>query len=162
MVNVRQANPEDASELVRLRAVMLSSIAGEESAPGAWREAAIRTLHSRLADPDATLVAFVVDSPQQPGALAACVVGVVEDRLGSPDNPTGEMGYVFSVATDPDHRRQGYSRACMQRLLRWYQQRGITRVDLRASAEGEPLYRSLGFVRTHDLAMRLTLPRTRP
>jgi hypothetical protein len=47
----------------------------------------------------------------------------------------------------------------MQRLLAWYRRRGITTVDLRASTEGEPLYRSLGFVRTRDPAMQLILHR---
>jgi GNAT superfamily N-acetyltransferase len=158
VIKVREATPDDAAELVRLRGVILTSVAGEEPAPGAWRETTVRTLHSRLAEPDGSLVAFVVDSPHQPGTLAACVIGVIEDQLGSPDNPTGETGYVFSVATDPDHRRRGYSRACMQRLLAWYRWRGITKVDLRASTEGEPLYRSLGFVRTRHPAMQLILP----
>jgi GNAT superfamily N-acetyltransferase len=137
---------------------MLASM-GREPTPGPWQEAAAQTLRSRLAEPDGSMTAFVVDSPHRPGMLAACVVGVIENRLAGPDNPTGKLGYVFSVATDPDHRRQGYSRACMQRLLAWYQQRGIIKVDLRASAQGEPLYRSLGFVRTPDPAMRLTLLR---
>jgi GNAT superfamily N-acetyltransferase len=138
---------------------MLASVTGEEPAPGPWLETSVRMLRTRLAEPDGSLAAFVVDSPHQPGTLAACVVGVIESRLGSPENSAGEMGYVFSVMTDPDHRRRGYSRACMQRLLAWYQQWGVTTVDLKASAEGEPLYLSLGFVRTHDPAMRLVLPR---
>jgi hypothetical protein len=45
----------------------------------------------------------------------------------------------------------------MERLLSWYQRNSITRVDLMASREGEPLYTSLGFVRRSDPAMRLTL-----
>jgi GNAT superfamily N-acetyltransferase len=137
---------------------MFASIGEEEPIPGPWQESALESLRSRLAEPDGSLAAFVVDSPQRPGTLAACVVGVIESLLGSPDNSTGELGYVFSVVTDPDHRRRGYSRACMQRLLDWYQQRGVTTVDLKASAEAEPLYLSLGFVRTRDPAMRLVLP----
>jgi hypothetical protein len=84
---------------------MLASLSGEEPAPGLWRETAQQMLSTRLADPARSLTAFVVDSPHRPGTLAACVVGVVECRLPSPDSPTGEVGYVFSVATDPDHRR---------------------------------------------------------
>ncbi|MGC9667802.1 GNAT family N-acetyltransferase [Planosporangium sp. 12N6] len=159
MVVVRQANPEDCAELIRLRAIMLSSVSGQEPAPGPWLEMTARTLRTRLADPDGSLAGFVVDAPGRPGTLAACVLGSIELRLGSPENPSGEMGYVFSVATDPDHRRRGYSRACMEQLLAWFQRRGITKIDLRASAAGEPLYRSLGFARTRDPAMRLTLPR---
>jgi GNAT superfamily N-acetyltransferase len=65
---------------------------------------------------------------------------------------------VFNVATDPGFRRRGYSRACMEALLGWYRQRGVARIDLRASPDGEPLYRALGFTPTAGRAMRLLAP----
>ncbi len=156
MTAARQAIPADAPELVRLRAVMLAAMAGTEPEPGVWQELTAQTLRSRLADPAGSLAAYVVDAPD--GRLAACAVGTIEHRLGNPSNPTGTTGYVFNVVTDPDHRRRGYSRACVSRLLDWFRERGVSKVDLRASAEGEPLYRALGFVRTAEPAMRLTLP----
>lgn len=156
MSRARRARPDDAEELVRLRTVMLDSIAGRRPPAAApdtsWQPAAVDALRSRLADPDGSLTAFVVE---RPGGLAACAVGTIEYRLGSPGNPAGTTGYVFSVATDPDRRRRGHSRACMEGLLGWFRERGVSRVDLRASEEGEPLYASLGFVRTPDPAMRL-------
>ncbi|WP_080635157.1 GNAT family N-acetyltransferase [Salinispora pacifica] len=54
-------------------------------------------------------------------------------RLGGPDNPSGDVGHVFNVATDRDCRRRGYSRSWMQALLGWHQQRGVTRAYLQAS-----------------------------
>jgi hypothetical protein len=42
----------------------------------------------------------------------------------------------------------------MQALLDWFAGNGISAIELRASAEGEPLYASLGFVRTSDPSMR--------
>ncbi|WP_342668304.1 GNAT family N-acetyltransferase [Actinoplanes subtropicus] len=119
-----------------------------------WRAPARTTLVARLASP--TLAAFVVDRPDGTG-LAACAVGTIEHRLGAPGDPEGRTGYVFSVATDPDMRRRGYSRQCMTALLAWFRAQGVRKVDLRASAEAEPLYRSLGFGRTADPAMRLRL-----
>jgi hypothetical protein len=44
----------------------------------------------------------------------------------------------------------------MEALLGWYQQRGVARVDLRALAEAEPLYRALGFAPVSAATMRLT------
>jgi GNAT superfamily N-acetyltransferase len=158
----RRATPEDATELVRLRKVMLDSVSGFPAgceAPGAgdWQEVAAEQLRRKLADPEGDLTAFVVERPGRSGELAACVIGTIEYRLGGPSDPSGRTGYVFSVATNPGQRRRGYSRACMEALLEWFRERGVRRVDLRASAEGEPLYTSLGFVRTPDPAMRLTL-----
>ncbi|MEU4240289.1 GNAT family N-acetyltransferase [Actinoplanes sp. NPDC026619] len=150
----RQAGPEDADELVRLRAVLLRSMHQPHWSDD-WREPARQALLDELATAK-TMTAFVVDRPGGDG-LAACVLGTIETRLGGPGNPDGRSGYVFSVATDPDMRRRGFSRACMTALLEWFRQQGIHKVDLRASTDGEPLHRSLGFARTTDPAMRLRL-----
>jgi GNAT superfamily N-acetyltransferase len=142
--------------------MMLASMSGRAPEPGPWQWAAAETLRKRLTDPetDATMVAYVVETPDRPGTLAACAVGTIEYRLGGPENPSGEIGYVFNVSTDPDYRRRGYSRACLLALLSWYRRRGVTRIDLGASPEGEPLYRDLGFVRRGTPAMRLKLTPT--
>jgi GNAT superfamily N-acetyltransferase len=75
-------------------------------------------------------------------------------RLPGPNDPTGLRGYVYNVATDAAYRRRGFSRACLRGLLDWFDDHGVGTVDLRASRDGEPLYASLGFVRTRDPAMR--------
>lgn len=155
MIPVRQATPDDAPELVRLRGVMLASYTGDDPPSGPWQDHAERFLRARLAEPDGSVTAFVVDRPGGPGKLAACAVGTIEHRLAGPDNPSGTTGYVYNVATDPDQRRRGYSRACMEQLMAWFARRGVTKIDLKASPEGEPLYASLGFARTTDPAMRL-------
>ncbi|MDT5036960.1 MAG: hypothetical protein QOE03_2145 [Micromonosporaceae bacterium] len=157
MTEVRRATAGDADELVRLRSVMLAAVGGYDPVPdGPWQETAVETLRMRVAEPDGSLAAFVVDKPGI-GGLASCVVGVIDSRLGGPDNPSGGTGYVFNVATDVEYRRRGYSRACMLALLAWYQGHGVAAVELRASVEGEPLYLELGFVRTSSPTMRLTV-----
>jgi GNAT superfamily N-acetyltransferase len=159
MGEARRATAADAGELVRLRAVLLAHMSGQDPAGDDWRRAAGELFRARLDEPDPTMAAFVVDRPDRPGTLAACAVGAVDQRLGGPGNPAGTSGYVYSVATDPDQRRRGYSRQCVTALLDWYRDRGIAAVFLRASEQGEPLYRSLGFVRTPDPTMLLRLPR---
>lgn len=147
--------------MLRLRQVMLDSVRPDDP-PGttAWHTASLPLLRARLAD-SGDFAAFVVDHPERsggpggPGALAALAVGSVEYRIGRADNPGGRVGHVFSVATDPDARRRGYARACVTELLAWLRASGASHVDLNASAEAEPLYASLGFVRKPDPAMRL-------
>ncbi|KWV30283.1 GNAT family N-acetyltransferase [Micromonospora rifamycinica] len=158
MINVRRAVVADAGEIVRLRGVMLADMDQMAPAPGPWQQAAREVLHHRLAEPADLMAVFVVDDPRRPGALAACATGTIEQRLGGPDNPGGLIGYVFNVVTEPAYRRRGFSRACLEALLDWYRQRGVGRVDLRASVPGEPLYRSLGFVPTSGPTLRLSLP----
>ncbi|MFE6486716.1 GNAT family N-acetyltransferase [Streptomyces sp. NPDC057757] len=157
MTPVRRALPEDAEEVLRLRQVMIDSVFATEPSSSAWHAESLPTVRRRLAETDGDFVAFVVDHPDRPDALAALVAGTVDYRIGRADNPHGAIGYVFSVATDPDARRRGYARAGMETLLGWFRERGVTAVDLSASAEAEPLYASLGFVRKPDPSMRLRL-----
>jgi ribosomal protein S18 acetylase RimI-like enzyme len=151
MIDVRRAGPGDAEELMRLRGVMLGGMHGVTEVGGDWQRAGAEILRVQLAEAESSLAAFVAGKPD---GLAACVLGQVDQRLPGPRDPTGLRGYVYNVATDPAYRRRGLSRACMTALLEWFAARGTEVVDLRASPEGEPLYASLGFVRTTDPAMR--------
>lgn len=153
---VRRAVAEDAEEVLRLRQVMIDSMTPDS--PAGWQAESLPALRTRLADPDGQFAAYVVDHPDRPDALAALVVGTLEYRIGGPDRPPGGLiGYVFSVATDPDARRRGYARACMDELLRWFRERGASHVMLTASPDAEPLYSSLGFTRDTTPSMRLRL-----
>lgn len=67
---------DGARELVRLRTVMLTTTSRVPPEPGEWQHSALRTRRQQLPDPDADLVAFVVDAPGRPGTLAAYAVGV--------------------------------------------------------------------------------------
>lgn len=140
---------------------MIDSVFAADSVSAAadtgWHAESLPVVRDKLADPDGDFVAFVVDRPERPGKLAALVVGTLDYRIGRAGNPQGAIGHVFSVATDPDQRRRGYARACMEVLLDWFRERGAGSVDLNASADAEPLYASLGFVRKPDPSMRLNL-----
>ncbi|MFD3503029.1 GNAT family N-acetyltransferase [Streptomyces sp. NPDC058676] len=154
---VRRATTEDAGEVLRLRQVMIDSLSGPDAGDTQWHAEGLPALRARLAEPDGDFAAFVVDHPERPGALAALVAGTIDYRIGKAGNPRGIGGYVFSVATDPDARRRGYARACMEELLAWFRERGAGQVLLTASEEAEPLYAALGFVRKPDPAMGLRL-----
>ncbi|MFF5492619.1 GNAT family N-acetyltransferase [Streptomyces aquilus] len=156
MSPVRRAEPEDAAEVLRLRQVMIDSMAGADPST-AWHTESLPVLRARLAEADGDFAAFVVDHPERPGALAALVCGTVDYRIGKAGNPHGVVGYVFSVATDPDARRRGYARAGMTALLDWFRARGVRRVQLTASTEARTLYDSLGFRPKPDPLLELAL-----
>ena len=153
---VRRALPEDAEEVLRLRQVMIDALPGGDASTG-WHAEALPSLRERLGEADGDFAAFVVDHPDRPGALAALVAGTVDYRIGKAGDPHGAVGFVFSVATDPDARRRGYARACMDVLLDWFRERGAARVHLNASPDAEPHYLSLGFQPKPDPLLELTL-----
>jgi GNAT superfamily N-acetyltransferase len=139
-MDVRRGTTDDIGELIRLRQVMIDSVRGP-SADHRWRRACAAVLAEELSD--GSMAAFVVDRPG--GGLAACGVGMVAQRLPSPGCEDGRYGYIQSMCTDARHRREGMARRIFEALMGWYEDAGITRVDLHASSMGESLYRALGF-----------------
>lgn len=147
--SVRRATVQDVPELVRLRAVMYDSW-GSDTGVAGWRESCAEVLTRSLATPD-EFGAFVVDGPH--GGLVSSGVGWVERHLPSPRNLTGRRGHIASMSTDQDFRRRGLGTAVLQAMLDWFAGQGIVRVDLRATVNGEPVYRAAGFGISNGLPM---------
>lgn len=154
-IAVRAGTAADVAEIVRLRRVMFEAMVGHDLAPGSeWEQRCAEVVRAGMAGGD--VFAFVVDDPDdhlsgtEPfdragGRLVASVIVEVQQRFPSPWSPLGTLGYLSSVATDAEHRSQGYGRAVVAAAVAECERRGIERVELHASPMGLPLYRSLGF-----------------
>jgi GNAT superfamily N-acetyltransferase len=140
---VRQAVEYDLVELLRLRALLFDD-------PGdGWLDSLAVVLKEQLTADDVRVL--VVDGGED--RLAAWAIGTIEQRLPGPRLHNGRVGQVIGAVTDPAHRRSGHRRALTEALLDWFRDRGVARVELDAGAEGEPLYRELGFTDRADLAL---------
>ncbi|MFJ1609562.1 GNAT family N-acetyltransferase [Streptomyces sp. NPDC088253] len=153
---VRQAVEYDLVELVRLRALLFENLGGHFFHPAAadddWLDALAVVLKEQLTA-DAVRILVVDGDDDGDRGLAACGIATVEQRLPGPHLRNGRIGHVIGVVTDPAYRRRGHSRSIMRGLLDWLREREVARVDLYASAEGEPLYRELGFTNHPDPAL---------
>ena len=101
------------------------------------------------------LMAFVAREE----GIACCAWLLLVDKPPSPRFPRGRTGVLFNVYTRPEHRRKGLARAVMRKLLDDARARELDVVELHATDDGYPLYRSLGFEddsSTHR-AMRMML-----
>jgi hypothetical protein len=92
--NLRRAEPGDAADLTRLRALMIAAMGGDPTVPG-WVAACESAFARRLAEPD-RFAAWLIEVDGRP----------VSSGVGSLEVP---------------------------------------RVDLRATADGRPLYEAMGF-----------------
>lgn len=155
---VRQAVEYDLVELVRLRALLFEDLGGDFFSPASadddWLDALAVVLKEQLTS-DAVRILVVDGDGDGDGdrGLAACGIATIEQRLPGPHLRNGRIGHVIGVVTDPSYRRRGHSRSIMLGLLDWFGEREVARVDLYASAEGEPLYRELGFTHHPDPAL---------
>ena len=66
-------------------------------------------------------------------------------------------GFVFNVYTDPAHRKQGLARRLMEAIHDYCRAEGMERMVLNASAFGQSLYESMGYVPTAEPMMRFRL-----
>ena len=147
----RPATIDDAEEIVRLARVMFESMGAAGASRDEWQRAGVGAVRDRLDD---DLAVFVVDHPTDSGRLIASAAATLNRRLPTPFNPTGVVGYVQWVATEEDERGKGHGRAVMEALLDWLGDQGCTSVELHSTADGEPLYRSLGFHEASNPALR--------
>lgn len=140
-MEVKKAGAEDVAALVQLRLAYLREDSGEMDGdtaaalrarlPGYFREALNRTLFADLLwDGDAAV---------------ACAFLLVVLKPMSPAFPNGRTGTVLNVYTHPAFRRKGYGRAVMEALLRDAEAMELSAVELKATADGYPLYRALEF-----------------
>lgn len=149
---VRLATPADAEAVVRLGRLMFEAM----GVPGdtSWHAPALAVTRAGLRD--GWLAAFVVDEPGSARVVSGAAVGVSQ-RLPGPFDPTGRTGYVQYVCTEAGYRRRGLGRAVMSALVEWCRDNGVRSVELHATADGDALYRSLGFGEPHRPNLRLSL-----
>jgi GNAT superfamily N-acetyltransferase len=143
---VRLATSDDVDELVRLRAVMfdlLGQPSDEDGPRSGWRAACRHVLAEGLTT--GTVAGAVAEAPDGAMHLVACGVVSVWQRLPGPGTPDGRYGYIASMVTEEAWRGRGLAGAIVRGLLDWFDGIGVHRVDLHASAQGEPVYRALGF-----------------
>lgn len=155
MPTLRRATPADAAELARLRAVMHVEMG---SPPTPASTAASQAAFARRLAGDG-FAAYVVDGG---GRLLSAGTGWLVEHLPSPHQLDPWRGHIASVSTDPEARRQGHARAVFGALVGWFTEQGVTRIDLRATPGGQPLYEQFGFRVLGGATMAWTAPGSRP
>lgn len=88
------------------------------------------------------IFAYVARSKQE--IVSVALLLVVEKPM-SPAFINGKTGTVLNVYTEPEHRRHGCAKKCMDMLLAHASGMGLCVVELKATEDGYPLYQSMGF-----------------
>ena len=92
--------------------------------------------------PDKTHIAFIASSEDQDcGCGAICLT----DELPSPDNPSGRCAYLMNIYVREAYRNHGIAHRIVSRLLEEAKNRECGKIYLETTADGKPVYTSLGF-----------------
>ena len=153
---IRRATVADTDAVVRLRALMFTAMGVPGADDGHWREAAKEWFERELGGRHTC----VVLAEGADGHVMAGAMGGLRFETPSPVSPNGVWGLISNVATEPEARRQGLARACVDGVLAWLRdETDASVVELFATGEGSGLYEELGFSRTAWPAMRMRLTR---
>ena len=133
---------ERTDELIALRMAYLEADFGELAPEDeASIRAALPSYFERHLGRD--LVAFAALA--EDGSIASAALLLVSEKPANPRFVNGHIGTVFNVYTVPDYRRLGLASQVMAELVSYAREEDLDLVELNATDEGYPLYRSLGF-----------------
>ena len=93
------------------------------------------------------------------GAFVASGLMWFQPRYPSRHFPQLDSPVIFSVYTEPGHRRRGLARHIVSALTDRARDLGYTRVELYPSKMGRPVYEGIGFRPTEQLRLDLTVRR---
>ena len=140
-MKAEKAGIADIEVLVRLRLEFLREDNGGLEDPEA--EAIARGLPGYFkAHIDKDLFVYVV---RESAGIVSCAFLITMARPMSPAFLNGRCGTVMNVYTAPSFRRRGYARTIMKAMLKDAKDMELSRIELKATQDGYPLYRSLGF-----------------
>jgi GNAT superfamily N-acetyltransferase len=151
-VVVRRATADDAGVVAHHRVQMFLDMGDvSDSAAPALREATERWLAVALRNGE--YVGWLAILPD--GAVAAGagvhVRAIIPRPSSNGDVTCGPEALVVNVYTERRWRRRGIARRLMEEVLAWADRERLIRVVLHASAEGRPLYESLGFQESNEM-----------
>lgn len=95
---------------------------------------------------------------EEEGEIAAGVGMMEIDWPPHPMHPaSGRRGYILNLYVEPAHRRQGLARRLMEAAMAEAKVRRLQFMILHATEEGRPLYASLGWAPTAEMAIAVPL-----
>ncbi|MCM1006172.1 MAG: GNAT family N-acetyltransferase [Prevotella sp.] len=85
------------------------------------------------------------------GKDCGCGAVCFSDELPSPDNPTGKCAYLMNIYVRPEFRKRGVAHFIVRGLINEALARKCGKIYLETTAEGRPVYESLGFADMNDM-----------
>ena len=149
---IREATPADLKTVMYHRRSMFRDMGyREESDLHAMEKTSEPFFAERLAR--GTYRGWLVETTEKQVIAGGGII--IFDYHSSPSDPLPKRPVIVNMYTEPEYRRTGIARMLMQIMIDWCEKEGFASVVLNASAEGKPLYESLGFKPTNEMRLKL-------
>ena len=98
--------------------------------------------------PDNSHISFIASYN---GVDCGCGGICLTEELPSPDNPTGKCAYLMNIYVRKEYRSNGIAHKIVSRLVEEAKNRKCGKIYLETTADGKPVYLSLGFRDMSDM-----------
>lgn len=143
-MNIQYTNATiaDSDSLIQHRLDFLEIVSGKQAAAAIAAVTASLQQYFPRAISDGSFIGIVAKDNDEVVATGGMITYT---RPANYNSPNGKVGYILNMYTIPGYRRRGIGTNIMQQLIQVAKQEEIDMLELHASAEGEPLYKSFGF-----------------
>lgn len=145
-VEVKNAKIQDLDLLLNWRMEVLSNVFREEfKLLTAEQINAIRENNRRYYLSEIPSGGHIACFAYRDGEIVGCGGVCIYDEMPSPDNLGGKCAYLMNIYTREEYRHQGIATRIVEHLIAEAKARNIEKIYLETSADGERMYRRLGF-----------------
>lgn len=149
-VRIRPAGLDDVPHLLHHRRSMYEAMGHRD---GELLDEVLRVseIYFRRALPAGRYRGWVAEADG--GRVVAGGGVVINDWPAHPRETMPSRVWILNMYVEPAFRRRGIARRLMETMIAWCREAGYRNVSLHASAEGRPLYQSMGFVPTNEMRL---------
>ena len=150
MARLRPLVRSDFETILHHRTAMFRDSGRPEAVIAEMAEPFRAWLAPRLAD--TSYFGWMIED--EAGGVAAGIGMMAIDWPPHPSHPTSDRrGYILNLYVEPAYRRRGFARKLMEAAMDEAKARGLEYVILHATDQGRPLYASLGWSPTAEMAI---------
>jgi GNAT superfamily N-acetyltransferase len=151
-LKLRKATIADSELLTDYRIIFLSETYGVRPAEKISELKGSLMLYFSGAFDKNTFIAWIAEYEDKPVGFSGLVI---REQPGNFETINGKTGYILNMFTLQEFRNNGICKMLFKKLLEEAVLLGLDKVELHATAAGEPVYREFGFKEPHDKALEI-------
>ncbi len=133
---------DDLQTIVNLRLIFASEFSGQQTAEAIQKFKKNNQEYLQRSIQNNSFIAYLARHGNEIAGVGGLVL---REQPGNFKNPSGKVGYIFSMYTFPQFRRKGVCSEILKLLLEQAGRMGIVAFELHASEQGEFVYKQNGF-----------------